>query len=441
MSARHKTAPGVRTIAARVLVQVVFEGRSLTEALPGGQSVLTDSRDVALLQELCFGTLRWYFSLEALLHTLLRKPLKSRDADLHCLLLTGLYQLEHLALPQRVAVHETVQASRELDKDWASGLVNAVLRNQQRRKDGMDPVLASNPEARYAHPAWLIDLIKTDWPDDWAAILDANNARPPFSLRINQQRLTRDEYLERLSVHAIAATAIAHVPHGIFLEKPLPVTALPGFQGGDISVQDGAAQLAAGLLQLAPGLRVLDACAAPGGKTAHILESEPAVQITAMDIDARRLQRIEAGLSRLSLQATRVQGDAGKPDEWWDGQLYDRILLDVPCSATGVIRRHPDIKILRRQDDIAGLRQQQVSIMDAMWPLLAPGGMLLYCTCSVLAAENSEQVRLFLERWDDAEEVGIDAGWGRSCRHGRQIFPGEDSMDGFYFACLCKNSK
>jgi 16S rRNA (cytosine967-C5)-methyltransferase len=429
-----------RAAAARVLVQVLDQGRSLTDALPVEQSSLTDPRIAALLQELCYGTLRWFFRLDALLQQLLRKPLKSHDADLRCLLLTGLYQLDQLAMPQRVALHETVQATRALDKDWASGLVNAVLRNFQRRKATLEQALAGHAEAQHAHPAWLIAALQSDWPDNWATILAANNARPPFSLRVNQTRLTRNEYLGSLSEQALYATEINHAPQGVCLEWPVAVAELPGFQRGDVSVQDGAAQLAAGLLQLAPGLRVLDVCAAPGGKTTHILETEPAVQLTALDIDARRLQRIESSLSRLSLQAELVQGDAGEPGDWWDGQMYNSILLDVPCSATGVIRRHPDIKVLRRADDIAGLVQQQARIMQAMWPLLAPGGMLLYCTCSVLGEENSEQIGHFLERQEDAGEIGLNVVWGHACRHGRQIFPGEDEMDGFYFACLHKTT-
>jgi 16S rRNA (cytosine967-C5)-methyltransferase len=430
----------VRAAAAGVLAQVLDKGRSLNDALPGEQAAISDPRDAALLQELCYGTLRWYFRLDAILQQLLRKSLKSRDTDIHCLLLIGLYQLDRLALPQRVAVHETVKATRVLDKDWASGLVNAVLRNFQRRKDVLAQSVSADEQALHAHPAWLIKALQRDWPADWASILAANNARPPFTLRINQQRLTRNEYLELLSEQALAATVVPYASQAICLDKPVPVSTLPGFARGDVSVQDAAAQLAAGLLCAAAGQRVLDACAAPGGKTAHILETQPDVRLTALDIDAVRLQRIQSNLARLSLQAELVAGDASVPGDWWDGQVYDRILLDVPCSASGVIRRHPDIKLLRRADDINVLAGRQAAILDAMWPLLAPGGMLLYCTCSVLAAENSKQVESFLARHSDAGEVDIDAAWGHGCTHGRQIFPGENQMDGFYFACLCKHS-
>ena len=428
-----------RACAARVLSQVISGGRSLSEVLPNALHAISDARQRALVQELSYGTLRWYFRLDALLQRLLDKPLKQRDVDVRCLLLLGLYQLEQLAMPQRVAVNETVQATLALKKQWARGLVNAVLRNYQRQESQLQDAVVANPVARFAHPAWLIQRLQSDWPDDWEDILVANNQRPPFSLRVNRQRMTRSEYMETLADQSLQAQPLAYAVTGVRLERPVPVEALPGFTEGYISVQDGAAQLAAGLLDLQPGQRVLDACAAPGGKTAHILETEPALaQLTAVDIEAHRLLRIRENLSRLSLSASLVQGDAGDTADWWDGQPYDRILLDVPCSATGVIRRHPDIKLLRRAEDIAALAAVQLQLLQAMWPLLSSGGMLLYCTCSVLAAENSRQIAAFLETRDDVAERPIVADWGRECRHGRQVLPGENDMDGFYFACLTR---
>lgn len=428
-----------RASAARVLSQVISGGRSLSEVLPNTVHAISDARQRALVQELSYGTLRWYFRLDALLQRLLDKPLKQRDVDVRCLLLLGLYQLEQLAMPQRVAVNETVQATLALKKQWARGLVNAVLRNYQRQASQLQEAVVANPVARFAHPAWLIQRLQSDWPDDWEDILVANNQRPPFSLRVNRQRMTRSEYMETLADQSLQAQPLAYAVTGVRLERPVPVEALPGFTEGYISVQDGAAQLAAGLLDLQPGQRVLDACAAPGGKTAHILETEPALtQLTAVDIEAHRLVRIRENLSRLSLSASLVQGDAENTEDWWDGQRYDRILLDVPCSATGVIRRHPDIKLLRRAEDIAALAAVQLQLLQAMWPLLSSGGMLLYCTCSVLAAENSRQIAAFLETRDDVAERPIVADWGRECRHGRQVLPGENDMDGFYFACLTR---
>ena len=427
-----------RAVAARVLVRIIVEGHSLSKALPDALQPVTDGRQRALIQELSYGTLRWYFRLDAMLVQLMRKPLKQRDADLHCLLLTGLYQLDQLAMPQRVAVHETVQATRALGKDWASGLVNGVLRNYQRRAAVLEAAICENPQACHAHPGWLIDRLQSDWPDHWPAILAANNERPPFSLRVNRQRVTRDEYLDMLAEQSLEATRLA-VPEGIQLDRPVPVEALPGFSEGIVSVQDGAAQLAAGLLALEPAQRVLDACAAPGGKTAHILESGIELAgLTAIDIDASRLQRVAENLSRLGLHAELVEADAVMPSTWWDGVHYDRILLDAPCTATGVIRRHPDIKLLRKQDDVAALVSRQQALLQSLWLLLTPGGMLLYSTCSVLAAENSEQVERFLGLQADATEIPVNASWGHACKHGRQFLPGENGMDGFYFACLHK---
>jgi 16S rRNA (cytosine967-C5)-methyltransferase len=428
-----------RASAARVLVQVVVARRSLAEALPAGLQAVAGAQQRALVQELSYGTLRWYYRLDAMLGRLLARPLKQRDADIRCLLLAGLYQLDQLSIPPHAAVHETVQAARALNKHWAKGLVNAVLRSYLRQCGELEQVIAADETAKYAHPAWLIGRFGADWPEDRDALLAANNARPPFSLRINGQRLTREEYLGILAEQSIEAAPLANTSHGVVLERPLPVEDVPGFSQGIVSVQDGAAQLAAGLLQLAPGQRVLDACAAPGGKTAHILETEPELAaLTALDIDARRLERVRDNLSRLGLQAELLQGDAGEPDSWWNAINYDRILLDVPCSATGVIRRHPDIKLLRKHDDIAVLARRQTKLLDAMWPLLAPGGMLLYCTCSVLLAENSGQLERFFGVQADAEELPIKASWGRACRFGRQVLTGEDDMDGFYFACLRK---
>jgi 16S rRNA (cytosine967-C5)-methyltransferase len=429
----------VRACAARVLVQVISDGRSLSDVFPAAAQQLADPRQRALLQELCYGTLRWYYRLDALLQRLLKKPLKQRDADVRCVLLVGLYQLDQLAMPQRVAVNETVQATHALNKQWASGLVNGVLRNYQRQAAELEAGVAAEFVSGYAHPAWLIEQLQFDWPNDWEQILTANNARPPFSLRVNRQRITRAEYLETLAGQSLGANLLKYTSSGVQLDKPVPVDVLPGFSEGYVSVQDAAAQLAAGLLDLAPGQRVLDACAAPGGKTAHILESQPDLaMVTAVDIEPRRLTRIEENLSRLSLHASQIAGDVAAPSAWWDGKRYDRILLDVPCSASGVIRRHPDIKLLRKPGDITKLVSAQARLLQAMWPLLSSGGMLLYCTCSVLAVENSQQIAAFLETQEDAAEVKIDAVWGRECQHGRQIFPGENEMDGFYFACLTR---
>ena len=430
---------GTRATAARVIDRVVSGRRSLDAALAEVPAIQSDARDRALLRELAYGTLRWYFQLDAVLGALLKKPLKARDSDLRCLLLCGLYQLRHMSMPGHAAINESVQAARELDKGWATGLVNAVLRNCQRRQAELERVVAASDIARFAHPGWFIKAVRADWPDDWQAVLQAGNCRPPFVLRVNRRQYSRADYLELLREQDIEAQPLEHALDGIRLAAPVPVEALPGFADGAVSVQDGAAQLAAVMLQLAPGQRVLDACAAPGGKTAHILESEPALGgLTAIDIDAGRVQRIHDNLERLGLTAQVLTGDAARPQSWWDGRPYDRILLDAPCSASGVIRRHPDIKLLRRAGDIAGLAAQQAALLEAMWPLLSAGGMLLYTTCSVLAEENERQVARFLSEHADAGCRPGSASWGRAGVHGRQLLSGDDGMDGFYFACIHK---
>ncbi|MEN8107533.1 MAG: 16S rRNA (cytosine(967)-C(5))-methyltransferase RsmB [Pseudomonadota bacterium] len=428
-----------RASAARLLARVVVERRSLDAVLPDGLAAHADARDRALVQELVYGTLRWYYQLEAVLGLLLKKPLKQRDSDLRCLLLAGLYQLRHMALPAHAAINESVQAARQLDKDWATGLVNAVLRNCQRRQAELDTFIAATDSSRYAHPDWLIKHLQDDWPGDWQAVLQAGNQRPPFSLRVNCRHYARADYQALLQRQDITAQPLAHTSHGLLLESSHAVESLPGFAAGAVSVQDGAAQLVAPLLQLAPGQRVLDACAAPGGKTAHILELENGLAgLTAVDVDVRRLQRVHDNLERLGLSAQVLCGDAADPRQWWDGECFDRILLDVPCSATGVIRRHPDIKLLRRRKDIESLSQRQAQLLNAMWPLLSAGGMLLYTTCSVLADENDRQVERFLSTHADAASVAITASWGRACAYGRQLLPGDDDMDGFFFSCVRK---
>jgi len=436
---RTRVSQHARSRAARILAQVINDGRSLSDVLPAGLKGVADHRERALAQELVYGTLRWYYRLRTILDHLLKRPLRQRDGDLYCLLLSGLYQLSCMAVPSHVAVNETVKATRELKKEWASGLVNAVLRGYQRESVRLDAQVAQLSEAHYAHPGWFIDVLKKDWPGDWQDVLDAGNQRPPLALRVNQRQTGRDDYLVRLKQDGIKARAMKHADHGIIIESPVPVEELPGFSEGRVSVQDGAAQLAAGLLDLEAGLRVLDACAAPGGKTAHILESESGLQsLTAVDINPGRVRRIEENLSRLGLDARVLQGDAASPESWWDGRYFDRILLDAPCSATGVIRRHPDIKLLRRSQDITALASRQAHLLQAMWPLLSDGGMLLYTTCSVLLEENEGQIDRFLSAHSNAVATVIKVAWGRCCIHGRQILPGDEELDGFYFACIRK---
>lgn len=438
MSGRKSAGKGsaVRAEAARVIGRVVA-GDSLSEALPAAQASLS-SQDRPLLQEICYGVLRWYPRLQALAGLLLSKPIKAREKEIEYLILTGLYQLLYMRVPAHAAVAATVEAVRVLDRRWASGLVNGVLRRFQREQEILLAEVEQDPVARYAHPVWLLDEIQNAWPGQWQAILEGANARPPMTLRVNQSRIGRQDYFERLRQASIPARPLEAVSSALMLDRPLDVSQLPGFQDGLASVQDGGAQLAAGLLDLRPGQKVLDACAAPGGKSCHIKELEPGVELTALDIDASRLERVRENLKRLQLEAEVVAGDAAEPEGEWSQTQYDRILLDVPCSATGVIRRHPDIKLLRRRSDLSTLSELQGRILRNVWPMLKPGGILLYATCSLIPRENEQQVERFLSEHDEARERPIEASWGHARSVGRQTLPGEDHMDGFYYACLEK---
>lgn len=429
----------VRAMAA-IILRDVTEGASLSDALSRHVMKWKDARDEALLQALCYGVCRWYFRLNTVLEKLLDNPIKSRDQDIYCLLLVGLYQLSDMRVPAHAAVAETVNAVNALKKTWAKGLVNAVLRNYLREADAINQEIEKDERAIYSHPRWMIDRTKEDWPDDWQSILIANNQHPPFSLRVNLKKISREQYLEKLTANGMTASVIHETEAGITLTEPSDVSKLPGFLAGEVSVQDGGAQLAAELLDVKPGQRVLDACAAPGGKTAHILEREPGLQqMVALDSDAKRLERVKESLTRLALSADRVlAADAGEIDAWWDGVPFDRILLDVPCSASGVIRRHPDIKGLRRADDIPVLAARQARLLSALWKVLKPDGLLVYVTCSVYALENVQVVAAFLAAHPEAREEKIRATIGKECAVGRQILPGMHGMDGFYFACLRK---
>ncbi len=431
---RHHDA---RSAAAAVLVQVLGEGRSLSAALPPALGALPPT-ERGLTQELCYGTLRWAPRLQALANLLLERPLRARDLDVHALLLIGLYQLLYLSVPAHAAVSLTVAAAQTLGKEWAKGLLNGTLRRLQREQESLLEQVDASEEAALGHPAWLLQTLRQQWPGQWHGIVAANNGRPPMTLRVNRQRGDTAHYLQRLEQAGLMAEASSWVPTAVTLQTPAAVEQLPGFGAGEVSVQDGAAQLAATLLELQPGQRVLDACAAPGGKTGHILETCPEVSLLALDSEAPRLQRVAENLARLQLQAELRTGDAGEPATWWDGVPFDRMLLDAPCSGSGVIRRHPDIKSLRRPEDITALAAQQRRLLRALWPLLKPGGMLVYATCSIMAQENSEQIASFLQEQSDARELAITAEWGHAVAAGRQILPGENGMDGFYYACLSK---
>jgi len=438
-----KISSSVRAQAVLVLDAVLNDGRSLATALPGQLSRADIGSGRGLLQELCYGTLRWLPRLQAMAGQLLEKPLKNRDRDVSYLILLGLYQLIFMHIPAHAAVDETVTVARQLGKPWACGLINSVLRNFQRRREALEAIVDTDALALYAHPDWLRAAIATAWPDVWADILLANQRRPPMTLRVNLSRVSRDEYLQQLLQHGLEAVAHPLVDSAAVLAKPVDVQLLPGFVDGLVSVQDAAAQLAPGLLALEGGQRILDACAAPGGKTGHLLETCADIDVTALDVDSGRLQRVADNLARLQYRAELVSGDAAWPDDWWDGQLFDRILLDAPCSATGVIRRHPDIKYLRQPEDIPGLAAEQGKIFAAMWRLLKPGGRLVYVTCSILPQENHVQLQQFLTDHRDADEIRLEVSWGRAMAVGRQILPtaalpDHETLDGFYYAVITK---
>ncbi|KTC10272.1 16S rRNA methyltransferase [Pseudomonas marginalis ICMP 9505] len=427
-----------RLAAAKALAAVLNGKASLNSSLPTQMDKVED-RDRGFTQDLAFGTARWQPRLSALAAKLLQKPFKAADADVEALLLVGLYQLLYTRVPAHAAIGETVGCAEKLKKPWAKALLNAVLRRAQRESEALLAELEHDPVVRTAHPRWLQKSLKAFWPEQWEAICAANNAHPPMILRVNRRHHRRDAYLQLLSAAGIAATPCVFSADGIVLDAASDVRSLPGFAEGWVSVQDEAAQLAADLLDLAPGQRVLDACCAPGGKTCHILEVEKDLAgVVAVDLEAKRLVRVRENLARLGLSADLIAADGRDTATWWDGKPFQRILLDAPCSATGVIRRHPDIKLTRQADDIAALAALQGELLDALWPTLEVGGILLYATCSTLPTENTEVIAAFLARTSGARELDLATAAGIKQPHGRQLLAQEGGHDGFYYAKLIK---
>lgn len=420
-----------RLQALKILTTLLQNKSSLSQLMPSSADI------PPMTKALCFGFCRHYFRLQAIAMALMDK--KPKAIEVWIAVLMGLYQLHYMHQPDFAVVKETVELLEKIKKGWAKGLVNAVLRQFCRRQDEILEKLVKDSDFIHGQPDWLLQSLKTDWPSDWQAIAAANDEHPPMTLRVNQQKNTRANYLDRLKAGAIEAYPHEMAKEGITLKTPCDVHGLPGFAEGCVSVQDGAAQLAVSLLALKPGLRVLDSCCAPGGKTGHILESEPNLaQCIALDVDAKRLKRVRDNLNRLNLSATLIQGDALKPESWWDGRPFDRILLDAPCSATGVIRRHSDIKLLRTPEEILAITTVQHDLLNALWPLLAQGGMMVYATCSVIAKENERQIAHFLKMHSDCKLESSEKPWGHDTDHGQQILPGEQGMDGFFYAVLLK---
>ena len=427
-----------RDAALAILGKVLHDRRSLTDAAANRLRPIADPRERALARELASGVVRHLPSLRHVLDKLLDRPLRRQDTRIETVLLLGLYQILHTRMPPHAAVYETVRLAGR--PAWRRGLANAVLRRAAAEREAIrnDLERAPDPEVRYAHPRWLIDRVRADWPDDWRAILAANAARAPMTLRAGRRAGGRAACLEAFRRAGLEASPHPVAPDAVVLARPVGVDALPGFTDGTVSVQDAAAQLAVPLLDLEPGLRVLDACAAPGGKTAQILDTEPRLrELVAVDIDPDRLARAEENVARTGGRARFIAADSSDPGEWWDGVPFDRILIDAPCSGAGIIRRHPDIKLHRRASDLDALEARQSALLDAAWDMLAPSGRLVYATCSVLLEEGARQMARFLERRHGAEPVEFE-GWGQSCGPGRQILPGECDMDGFFHACISR---
>ena len=424
-----------RALAAQALAEVALRGASLRDATERYAPRLADPRDRALFTALLSDGARWWLRFDPALDRLLDKPLRQKEPAVHALLVLGLVQLEILELPDYAAVAATVQAARVLQRPRLAGLVNAVLRRWQRERAELLAALDAKPQTRHAHPAWLAKAIARDWPAQADTVMAADNVEPPLMLRANRRRTTREALLERLRAAGYVAEPHAWLADGIVLPHSADVTRMPGFAEGQFAVQDGAAQIAADLADLHDGLRILDACAAPGGKACHALERAD-VALTAVEFDAGRAARIRQNLERLGLSAELVIGDAGQTEGWWDGRPFDRILIDAPCSATGVLRRRPDVRLHRRESDVPALAAQQKRILDALWPLLAPGGRLIYVTCSLLKAENEAVVQALLADRPEARAVAFALPAGQAAGVGWQILPGDGDLDGMYYAVL-----
>ena len=423
--------------AAALAVAAVLSGRSLDDVLPEHDASLAPG-DRGLLRALTYGVLREHGFLAAIVGKMLKSPLND-EPRVAALVEVGLFQLRSMRVSPHAAVSETVEACEAIGAPQRRALVNALLRRFQRERRALELAAASDAARRWSHPTWLIDALRCDWPEQWERVLNGGNEQGPLTLRVNRRRTTRADYAARLRAAGLSYREVANVPDALVLDTAVGVDRLPGFAQGEVSIQDAAAQLAVELLDLAPGQRVLDACCAPGGKTAHALEHAD-VEVLAVDQDGQRMERVQENLARLGLSAELLAWDAGKLQDRWSGAPFDRILLDAPCSGTGVIRRHPDIKWLRRHDDIPRMAAEQLRLLESLWPLLAPGGRLVYATCSILAAEGEDVVRRFFTTRADAKHEPIEAPWGEARRFGRRLPPGGD-FDGFYYACLRKSAK
>ncbi len=420
-----------RIAAARVLEAVLHRGRSLKVAFAAELPALADVRDRALVEAIVFAALRQRARYDATIAAWMTRPPRRRDGELRALLLAGFAQLDAMALPAHAALDATVDAARALGRAHQAGLVNALLRRAQR--EGIAPA-----DAAATWPDWLRARVEADWPADAAALYAASAQSAPTWLRINRARGTREASLTRLHAAGIDASVHPELPDALRIEGSVAVAGLPGFDEGLVSVQDGSAQLVADAFAPPPGARVLDACAAPGGKAAHLLERDPSLRVLALDIDPRRVRRMDESFARTGAVIATRAADATVPETWWDGSPFDAILIDAPCSATGIVRRQPDVLLHRRASDLDALADVQARLLDALWPLLAPGGALLYATCSILREENEGRIAAFLARTPEAAVEPLDGRFGREAGAGRQRLTGDDGMDGFFYARLRK---
>lgn len=431
-----KVKKNTRLAAALAIERVVYRGQQLNRTLDTtllGHEVA----DKRLIAEFVNGVTRWFWLLDSYASSLVARPLRRKDRDVYCLLLTGLYQLEFTRVPPHACVNETVQAVKELGKSWAGPFLNAVMREFLNNRDEHRDQAESDDFVKYSHPPWMVEVLKRQWPDHWSKILQANNSKPEMFLRVNTSECSVGEYLDILANHDIPAQIDSVSPYGIRLQKRVRVEQLPGFGKALVSVQNPTSQLVAPLMDIKPGHRILDACSAPGGKLQHMLELYPHLEfVTAIDIDEDRCAEIAANLTRAGRSAKVIAADASNPDEWWDGSLFDRILIDAPCSATGIISKHPDIKHHRRPEDIVRLASVQSNLLRGLLPLLDSHGKLIYTTCSILHEENERQVSDVLKQHPEfvaetqPESLGLHTG------NGYQRLQGVDSGDGFFYSVL-----
>lgn len=433
----NEKTTNVRLAAIRVLESILLNKGSLSTQLARKQADVKPEH-IPQLKEVCFGVSRQYPKLNSFALHMLDKPFQEKDFDVYAAILIGLYQIDFMDTPEHAAVNEAVESAKLIGKPWAGKLVNAILRRYLREADDIKAILKEMPSVDHAHPKWILKRFKKHWPEEFDQIIQANNARPPMCLRVNLSRVSRETQMAALSQAGIENKEGAFSESAIYLNQATSVQSLPGFFDGLMSVQDEAAQLSANILSPEEGDKVLDACAAPGGKTGHLLESAE-IELTAVELEPWRLAKIEENLERLSFNAALICADSGDLDSWWDKEPFDKILLDVPCSATGVIRRNPDIKINRKPADILELVEIQKTLLNNIWLTLKPGGKLLYATCSVMPEENEQQMARFLEETEDAQEIPLNVSWGKQVSHGIQLLPNATSHDGFYYCLIEKN--